>query len=120
MRHAVLSVASSSRAVFELGSVCLLFCGLRATRVWVVRCDSPWKAERKALRGLGAAFQLQGKNKEALEYMMRVLEIVEAHKGEMVETTDTLGVIADIYTDLGDMEQAAVYYDRYLAMLNDE
>lgn len=89
-------------------------------RVWIMLCDSPWKAERKALRGLGAAFQLQGKNKEALKYMMRVLEIVEEHKGEMVETTDTLGVIADIYTDLGDMEQAAVYYDRYLAMLNEE
>jgi len=93
---------------------------LEAIRTAGDALDSPWKAERKALRGLGAAFQLQGKNKEALKHMMRVLEIVEEHKGEMVETTDTLGVIADIYTDLGDMEQAAVYYDRYLAMLNEE
>jgi predicted RNA polymerase sigma factor len=51
--------------------------------------------------------------------MMQVLAIVEAHKSEMAETTDTLGVIADIYTDLGNMEQAAVYYDRYLETLQD-
>eukprot|EP00959_Pyramimonas_sp_CCMP1952_P170610 3565375-Pyramimonas_sp.AAC.1 len=33
---------------------------------------SPWKAYRKTYRGLGAAYQLEGKNKDALACMQKV------------------------------------------------
>jgi len=33
---------------------------------------------------------------------------------------DALGTIADMYTEIGDLENAGRYYDLYLAALNDE
>lgn len=45
-----------------------------------------------------------------------MLEICEQHSEE-VGTGDALGVIADIYTDIGDMEKAAIFYDKYLLNL---
>jgi hypothetical protein len=38
------------------------------------------------------------------------------HAGE----TDALGVIADIYTDMDKLEEAAEYYDRYFDSLQEE
>lgn len=78
--------------------------------------DSPWKAYRKTYRGLGAAYQLEGKNKDALECMQKVLKLCEEHN-DLESKGDTLGVIADIYTDLGEIELAAKYYDDYIQML---
>lgn len=78
--------------------------------------DSPWKAYRKTYRGLGAALQLEGKNKDALECMQKVLKLCEEHNDQECKG-DTLGVIADIYTDLGEIELAAKYYDEYIQML---
>ena len=34
--------------------------------------------------------------------------------------TDALGAIADIYTEMGDLESAGKYYDLYLDALNGE
>merc|ERR1719183_502163 len=75
--------------------------------------DSPWKAYRKTYRGLGAASQLEGKNKDALMYMQKVLALCEEHD-DQAQIGDTLGVIADIYTDMGEIELAAKFYDDYI------
>ena len=40
--------------------------------------------------------------------------------GDYTGDTDALGAIADIYTEIGDLENAGKYYDLYLDALNDE
>ena len=78
-----------------------------------------WKAARKAHRGIGAAAERMGSYEEALVAMETVLSLsVENndHSGE----TDALGVIADIYTDMDRLEEAAEYYDRYFTSLQEE
>lgn len=75
--------------------------------------------ERRAMRGLAAAARLQGQFKTAIRHLQRVLEISK----EMQEYTgdaDAYGVIADCYTDLGEFEKAAEYYDKYLDRMNRE
>ena len=47
---------------------------------------------------------------------MQVLKLCEEHNDQETKG-DTLGVIADIYTDLGEIELAAKYYDEYIQML---
>ncbi|KAK3283173.1 hypothetical protein CYMTET_9121 [Cymbomonas tetramitiformis] len=79
--------------------------------------DSPWKAERKALRGLGAAHEQLGDYALALDYMQKVLQMCEEH-GELVGKSDALGFIADLYTDMGELEKAASYYDKYIDAMN--
>jgi tetratricopeptide (TPR) repeat protein len=48
----------------------------------------------------------------------QVVEICQEHEDEPSVVGDALGIIADIYTDMGDMEQAAEYYDKYLQSMN--
>ena len=60
--------------------------------------ETPWKAERKALRGLGAAAQLLGEQDAALALMKQVLDLSEK-MGDTSGVADALGVIADIYTE---------------------
>lgn len=72
--------------------------------------------EKKAARGLGASLQRQGKYKEAIKYHSRVLEIAN-HTGEESGTTEAYGAIADCYTELGDLEKAGKFYDKYIAKL---
>ncbi|XP_059297842.1 protein FLUORESCENT IN BLUE LIGHT, chloroplastic-like [Lycium ferocissimum] len=72
--------------------------------------------EKKAARGLGASLQRQGKYREAIKYHSLVLEISAKH-GEDSGSTEAYGAIADCYTELGDLEQAAKYYDQYIARL---
>jgi len=94
--------------------------------------DEPWKAQRKALRGLGACAQQLGDLDGALRYMTEVLALSE-QKGDASAVADAIGVIADLYTDkgvwaenscyhrcshsracAGDLDLAGRYYDRYL------
>ncbi|XP_060180688.1 protein FLUORESCENT IN BLUE LIGHT, chloroplastic [Lycium barbarum] len=75
--------------------------------------------EKKAARGLGASLQRQGKYKEAIEYHSMVLDI-SAKNGEDSGSTEAYGAIADCYTELGDMERAAKYYDQYIARLQSD
>ncbi|KAJ8534635.1 hypothetical protein K7X08_016363 [Anisodus acutangulus] len=75
--------------------------------------------EKKAARGLGASLQRQGKYKEAIEYHSMVLDI-SARNGEDSGSTEAYGAIADCYTELGDMERAAKYYDQYIARLQSD
>jgi tetratricopeptide (TPR) repeat protein len=79
----------------------------------------PWKAQRKALRGLGAACTLMGDNDAALAHMQDVLALSEV-MGDAPAIADALGVIADLYTDKGDLDKAGEMYDRYLAQLSAE
>ncbi|KAI3786219.1 hypothetical protein L1987_45354 [Smallanthus sonchifolius] len=72
--------------------------------------------EKKAARGLGASLQRQGKHKEAIKYHSMVLSISE-REGEDSGNTEAFGAIADCYTELGDLEKAATFYDQYIARL---
>ncbi|XVE51831.1 hypothetical protein DITRI_Ditri02bG0072500 [Diplodiscus trichospermus] len=72
--------------------------------------------EKKAVRGLGASLQRQGKYREAIKYHLMVLEISE-REGEDSGNTEAYGAIADCYTELGDLEKAGKFYDKYIARL---
>ncbi|XP_061949419.1 protein FLUORESCENT IN BLUE LIGHT, chloroplastic isoform X1 [Populus nigra] len=72
--------------------------------------------EKKAVRGLGASLQRQGKLQEAIKYHCMVLAISK-REGEESGNTEAYGAIADCYTELGDLEQAAKFYDKYIARL---
>ncbi|PRW56470.1 FLU chloroplast alternative spliced version l-FLP [Chlorella sorokiniana] len=74
--------------------------------------------ERRATRGLAAAARMQGQLRQAVKHLERVLEIsrdIREHVGD----ADAYGTIADIYTDLGDFEKAAQYYDKYIKAMDD-
>ncbi|KAI0492401.1 hypothetical protein KFK09_026672 [Dendrobium nobile] len=72
--------------------------------------------KKKAARGLGASLQRQGKYKEAIKYHSKVLEIA-SKVGEDSGATEAYGAIADCYTELGDLEKAGKFYDKYIARL---
>lgn len=74
---------------------------------------------RKAHRGIGAALERMGHFEEALQSMELVLSLSVDHDDHAGET-DALGVIADIYTDMDKLEEAAQYYDRYFNSLQEE
>ena len=78
--------------------------------------DSPWKAERKAYRGLGGACANLAMHREALEHMQQVVAISKEQDDD-TGLGDAYGVIADICTEMGDFAQAAEYYDLYIADL---
>ncbi|KAG7672640.1 putative Protein FLUORESCENT IN BLUE LIGHT, chloroplastic [Nannochloris sp. 'desiccata'] len=73
--------------------------------------------ERRAVRGLAAASRLSNQNRQAIKYLERVLEI-SSETGDHVGDADAYGVIADIYTDIGEFEKAAEYYDKYISQMN--
>ncbi|KAF3949652.1 hypothetical protein CMV_024507 [Castanea mollissima] len=72
--------------------------------------------EKKAARGLGASLQRQGKYREAIKYQSMVLAISE-REGEDSGNTEAYGAIADCYTELGDLERAGKFYDKYISGL---
>lgn len=73
--------------------------------------------ERRAMRGLAAAARLQHQYKPAIKYLERVLEISKA-MNEYTGDADAYGTIADCYTDMGEFEKAAIYYDKYIECMN--
>ncbi|XP_002988990.2 protein FLUORESCENT IN BLUE LIGHT, chloroplastic [Selaginella moellendorffii] len=75
--------------------------------------------QKKAARGLGASCQRQGKFREAIKHHSMVLTIAHL-SGEHSGYTEALGAIADCYTELGDLENAAKFYDQYIARLDNE
>lgn len=64
----------------------------------------------------GASLQRQGKYWEAIKYHSMVLAISE-REGEDSGNTEAYGAIADCYTELGDLERAAKFYDKYISRL---
>ena len=74
---------------------------------------------RRATRGMGAAKRQLGDRKGAIADLLEVLDVSQRlsdYTGDM----DALGAIADLYTELGDLENAGRYYDLYLNQINDE
>lgn len=70
--------------------------------------------ERRAVRGLAAANRLLGRYEQAIDYLMEVLalsKVMNDHVGDV----DAYGSIADIYTEIGNFDKAAEYYDKYIA-----
>ena len=72
--------------------------------------------ERRAVRGLAAASRLSNQNRQAIKHLERVLEISD-EIGDHVGDADAYGVIADIYTDIGEFEKAAEFYDKYIGKM---
>eukprot|EP00268_Persea_americana_P064411 TRINITY_DN8473_c0_g1_i1.p1 TRINITY_DN8473_c0_g1~~TRINITY_DN8473_c0_g1_i1.p1 ORF type:complete len:362 (+),score=81.66 TRINITY_DN8473_c0_g1_i1:45-1130(+) len=72
--------------------------------------------EKKAARGLGASLQRQSKYRDAIKYHSMVLAISK-REGEDSGDTEAYGAIADCYTELGDLERAAKFYDKYISRL---
>jgi len=73
--------------------------------------------ERRAVRGLAASARLLGEYRTAITHLERVLQIsdeVDDHLGD----SDAYGTIADIYTEMGDFERAAEFYDKYISRMN--
>ncbi|KAK4791360.1 hypothetical protein SAY86_031773 [Trapa natans] len=75
--------------------------------------------EKKAVRGLGACLHRQGKYAEAIKYLKMVLQISK-REGEDSGNTEAYGAIADCYTELGDLERAGKFYDKYIARLESD
>lgn len=64
----------------------------------------------------GASLQRQGKYREAIKYYSKVIEILKL-TGESSGIIEAHGAIADCYTELGDLERAANFYDKHIARL---
>lgn len=62
---------------------------------------------------------MDGYDKGAIADLLEVLEISK-QIGNNEGDTDALGAIADLYTELGELENAGKFYDLYLDALNDE
>ena len=75
--------------------------------------------ERRAVRGLAVARRAQGDRAGAIADLQAVLALSKA-MGEHTGDTDALGAIADLYTELGDLERAGSYYDLYITALKGE
>ena len=83
------------------------------------KLNVPWKAERKALKGIAAAASRLGSTAKSLEMTKKVLNLALEHK-DMAEITDNYGKIADLYTELDQLESAQTYYDLYFNALDNE
>lgn len=71
------------------------------------------------LRETGASLQRQGMFKEAIPYHQLVLSISERTK-DNGGNTEAYGAIGDCYSELGELETAAKYYDSYIDLLQNE
>lgn len=74
---------------------------------------------RRAVRGLAASKRGRNDYKGAIAGLKEVLSISD-QLGDHVGDADALGSIADMYTEMGDLENAGKYYDMYLDALNKE
>jgi len=77
------------------------------------------KSNEVTLHSPGASLQRQGKYKEAINYHSMVLNISKM-TGEDAGVTEAYGAIADCYTELGELEKAGKFYDKYIARLENE
>ena len=73
----------------------------------------PVKAKRRTYRGIAAAYMDMENYKEALPAMLQVLSL-SAECGDMEAANEEYAVVADVYTELGELVKAGEYYDRYL------
>lgn len=73
--------------------------------------------ERRANRGMAASLRLLGQYKQAIKHLERILDISREMR-EFTGDSDAYGTIADCYTDMGEFEKAAIYYDKYIASMD--
>lgn len=73
--------------------------------------------ERSALKGAAICKQAMGQHQDALDLLMKVVAI-NLDLGEIGSDADTYGRIADLHAELGDMSEAAHWYDRCLEAIN--
>mmetsp|Transcript_13708 Transcript_13708/g.43340 ORF Transcript_13708/g.43340 Transcript_13708/m.43340 type:complete len:155 (+) Transcript_13708:329-793(+) len=66
--------------------------------------------KRKCVRGQGAALERLNRAAEAVQRYKEVLSLSQQLKNTTGDV-DAIGSIADCYTAMGDMEEAAKYYD---------
>jgi len=93
---------------------------LRAQKALMLTRQSGDKClERRAMRGLAVARRAQGDRTGAIADLQAVLALSKA-MGEYTGDTDALGAIADLYTELGELEKAGAYYDQYISALKGE
>lgn len=103
------SRSNEAKACFERALVSIASAGNQL--------DSPWKAERKARRGLGAAAKQLGEYEEAERNLLRVCELCETMLPpgqERPELADAYGVLADMYTEWGKLDAAGTFYDKMI------
>eukprot|EP00873_Tetraselmis_striata_P004572 jgi/Tetstr1/424836/TSEL_015339.t1 len=101
--------ANEAKACFERALVSIASAGNKL--------NSPWKAERKARRGLGAAAKQLGEYEEAERNLLRVCELCETMLPpgeERPELADAYGVLADMYTEWGKLDKAGEIYDKMI------
>ena len=60
---------------------------------------------------------VQGQHREAIKHLRRVLEISN-EMSDHVGDADAYGTIADIYTEMGEFERAAHFYDKYISCMS--
>lgn len=67
----------------------------------------------------GAACQRQKKYRDAIKFHQLVLSISDK-TNEFSGNTEAYGAIGDCYSEIGEMESAAKYYDMYIDRLQNE
>ncbi|GAB5365590.1 hypothetical protein AAMO2058_001071200 [Amorphochlora amoebiformis] len=77
--------------------------------------------ERKAARGLGACYQRQFMYEDAIRFYLRAVQLTES-RGDALEydMRDLYNSIADVYADMGDVDKALEFYDRYLRTIGND
>ncbi|KAL6953619.1 hypothetical protein U1Q18_042489 [Sarracenia purpurea var. burkii] len=68
----------------------------------------------------GASLQRQGKYREAIKYQYSMVLVISEREGKDSGNIDAYGVIADCYTELGELERAGKFYDKYIARLQSD
>lgn len=71
------------------------------------------------MRGLAAAARLQLQFRAAISHLQRVLAISQS-VGDYTGDADAYGTMADCYTDLGEFDQAAIFYDKYIDRMSSD
>lgn len=69
--------------------------------------------ERRAMRGLAACKRDLDDLRDSIAYLKEVLRLSQ-EMGEYTGDADARGQIADLLTELGDLENAGIWYDAYL------
>ncbi|GJP77351.1 hypothetical protein CLOP_g7760 [Closterium sp. NIES-67] len=117
-KRAVLRLLKEGKRYLREGNNAAAFVGFQKALVQA-QAMGDCLEEKKAARGCGASLQRQRKYREAIAYHQRVLD-KSCSTGEHSGDTEAYGAIADCYTEIGDLENAALYYDRYISRMESD
>lgn len=89
-------------------------------RAWLRARDKSKSRDGRAWLQLAhVCVRAQGNLSVAIKHLERVLKLSDSMK-EFTGDADAYGSIADIYTDLGEFEKAAVFYDKYIQRMQED